>query len=114
LNEFISVEVQSRIFESTRRVAADVIALKGSTTFAPGNAVATMAESIIKDKKSVIPVSAFLDGEYGASNVCIGVPAVLGENGIERIIQLKLNTVESEIFNKGINSVNEAIIAVMP
>jgi malate dehydrogenase len=114
LNDFVSTEVQSQIFENTRKVAADVIALKGATIFAPGNAVATMAEAIIKDKKSVIPVSALLDGEYGASNICIGVPAVLGENGIERIIELKLNTVEGEIFHKGINSVNEAIKAIMP
>ena len=114
LNDFVSAEVQSQIFENTRKVAADVIALKGATIFAPGNAVATMAEAIIKDKKSVIPVSALLDGEYGASNICIGVPAVLGENGIERIIELKLNTVEGEIFHKGINSVSEAIKAIMP
>jgi malate dehydrogenase len=114
LNDFVSAEVQSRIFENTRKVAADVIALKGATIFAPGNAVATMVEAIIKDKKSVIPVSALLDGEYGASNICIGVPAVLGENGIERIIELKLNTVEGEIFHKGIISVGEAIKAIMP
>lgn len=114
LIDFISAEVQSRIFENTRKVAADVIALKGATTYAPGNAVAIMAEAIIKDKKSVVPVSAPLDGEYGVSNICIGVPVVLGENGIERVIELKLNPTEREIFHKGINSVSEAIKAIMP
>lgn len=114
LNDFISAEQQSRIFDNTRKVAADVIALKGATTYAPGNAVATMAEAIIKNKKTIIPVSALLDGEYGASNICIGVPAVIGENGIERIIELKLNNVECEIFHRGLDSIGEAIKAVMP
>ncbi|HET7147871.1 MAG TPA: malate dehydrogenase [Candidatus Nitrosopolaris sp.] len=114
LIDFISPEVQFRIFENTRKVAADVIALKGATIYAPGNAVATMAEAIIKDKKSVIPVSALLDGEYGARNICLGVPAVIGQTGIEHVIELQLNTSEREVFHKGINSVSEAIKAVMP
>ncbi len=113
LSEFITDEVQSRIFEATRKVAADVIALKGATIYAPGNAVATMAESIIKDKKSVIPVSALLMGEYGARDLCIGVPTILGEKGIEKIIELRLNDTEREIFHRGMNSVAEAIRVIM-
>jgi malate dehydrogenase len=114
LSEFITDDVQSRIFEDTRKVAADVIALKGATIYAPGNAVATMAESIIKDKKSVIPVSALLMGEYGARDLCIGVPTIVGEKGIEKIIELRLNDTEREIFRRGVNSVSEAIRAIMP
>ncbi|HYA83932.1 MAG TPA: malate dehydrogenase [Candidatus Bathyarchaeia archaeon] len=114
LSEFITDDVQSRIFEDTRKVAADVIALKGATIYAPGNAVATMAESIIKDKKSVIPVSALLMGEYGARDLCIGVPTILGEKGIEKIIELRLTEAEREIFRRGMNSVAEAITAIMP
>jgi malate dehydrogenase len=82
----------SGIFENTRKAGADLIALKGATIYAPGNAVATMVEAILKDKKSLIPVSAPLDGEYGANNICIGVPVILGEKGMERIIELKLNS----------------------
>jgi malate dehydrogenase len=114
LVDFINADVQSQIFENTRKVAADVIALKGATTYAPGNAVAMMVEAIAKNKKCVIPVSALLDGEYGASNICIGVPVVLGEHGIQRVIELKLNTIEREIFRKGICSVSEAIKEIMP
>jgi malate dehydrogenase len=114
LSEFITEDVQSRIFEDTRKVAAAVIALKGATIYAPGNAVAIMAESIIKDKKSVIPVSALLTGEYGARDLCIGVPAILGEKGIEKIIELRLNDTERELFRRGMNSVVEAIKAIMP
>ena len=60
--------------EKTRKVAGtEVIALKGATVYAPGNAVATMLESAIRDKKLVIPVSTLLEGEYGFYDVCIGV-----------------------------------------
>jgi malate dehydrogenase len=114
LNYFITDDMQSRIFENTRKAGADLIALKGATIYAPGNAVATMVEAIVKDKKSLIPVSAPLDGEYGANNICIGVPAILGEEGIERIIELKLNSLEREIFQRGIKSVSEAIKAIIP
>ena len=114
LSEFITDDIQSRIFEDTRKVAADVIALKGATIYAPGNAVAIMVESIIKDKKSVIPVSALLTGEYGARDICIGVPVILGEKGIEKIIELKLNDTEREIFRRGMDSVAEAIRSIMP
>jgi malate dehydrogenase len=112
LHDFISKEKAMEIFEKTRKVAAEVIALKGATIYAPGNAVATMLESSIKDKKLVIPVSASLEGEYGTSDLCIGVPAVIGAGGIERIIELKLDGFEQDIFNKGIASVKEAIKAL--
>jgi len=109
LNEFISKEKAREIFENTKNIAAEVIATKGATVFAPGNAVATIIEAIIKDKKSVIPVSTLLEGEYGIGDVCIGVPCVIGANGVEKIIELNLDKFEQEIFNKGINSVKEAI-----
>jgi malate dehydrogenase len=112
LHDFISSSIASEIFEKTRKVAAEVIALKGATVYAPGNAVATMIESVIKDKKVVMPVSAYLEGEYGASDVCIGVPAVMGAAGVEKIIELKLDNKEREVFDKGLASVREAIKAL--
>jgi malate dehydrogenase len=109
LTEFLSDEQSKDIVEKTKKVAAEVIALKGATVYAPGNAVATMVESIKKNKKQVIPVSAYLDGEYQISDLCIGVPAVLGSNGIEKIIELKLNESERIVFDLGVKSVREAI-----
>jgi malate dehydrogenase len=109
LNEFLSKGQSEEIFEKTKKVAADVIALKGATVYAPGNAVATMIDSIKKNKKEVIPVSAYLEGEYGISDLCIGVPVVLGSNGIEKIIELNLNEFERKIFDLGVTSVTEAI-----
>lgn len=109
LHDFISKEKSQEIFEKTKKVAAEVIALKGATVYAPGNAVATMIESMAKDKKMVIPVSTYLEGQYGASDICIGVPAVIGAGGVERIIELKLDSFEQDVFSKGIASVKEAI-----
>jgi malate dehydrogenase len=112
LHDFISKDKALEIFEKTRKVAAEVIALKGATVYAPGNAVATMLESAIRDKRLVIPVSALLEGEYGVSDLCIGVPAVIGAGGVERIVQLKLDGFEQDIFNKGVASVKEAVKAL--
>lgn len=109
LQYFLSEEQSSDIYEKTKKVAADVISLKGATVNAPGNAVATMIESIIKNKKMIIPVSAYLEGEYGISDLCIGVPTVLGSNGIEKIIELELNNFERSVFDRGVNSVKEAL-----
>ena len=112
LNQFISNQDGEEIFEKTRKVAIEVITLKGATVFAPGNAITTMVEAITKDKKLVIPISALLEGEYGASGICLGVPAIVGANGVEKIIEVKLDDFEQDIFNKGVASVKEAVNAL--
>lgn len=109
LNYFLNETQSKEIFDKTKQVAAEVIKYKGATIYAPGNAVATMVESIIKDKKTVIPVSTYLDGEYGVKDVCIGVPTIIGENGVEKIIELPLNEYERSEFMLGIKNVKEAI-----
>lgn len=112
LTQVISKEQAQDIFDHTKKVAAEVIALKGATIFAPGNAITTMVEAIIKNKRSVIPVSTLLEGEYGASNLCIGVPTIIGSNGVEKIIELELDTIEQNIFNQGITSLRDVISAL--
>ena len=109
LNTFLSPDQVMTTLESTRKIAAEVISLKGATIHAPGNAIAAMIESIVRNRKSLIPVSALLEGEYGASDVCLGVPAILGANGVEKIVELKLDGSEREIFDKGVRSVKTAI-----
>jgi len=89
--------------------AAEVIALKGGTVHAPGNAVGEMIESIIKDKKNVLPLSTYLNGEYTVDELCIGVPAVLGKEGVERIIELDLEEDEKTMFMNGVKSLKNAI-----
>jgi len=109
LREFITPEQSEDLATKTKKIAAEVISLKGATVYAPGNAVSTMVESIVKNKRTILPVSALLEGEYGYSDVCIGVPCVLGNEGIEKIIELKLNENELKIFDLGVQSVKGAI-----
>jgi malate dehydrogenase len=109
LTTFLSSEQILNTLESTRKIAADVISLKGATIHAPGNAIAAMIESIVRDRKSLIPVSALLDGEYGASDVCLGVPVILGADGIEKIVELELDSSEKDMFDRGVRSVKTAI-----
>ena len=98
-----------KMVEKTRKVAAEVIALKGATIYAPANAVTHMADAIIHDRKEVLPVAAYLDGEYGAKGVCIGVPAQLGSNGVEKIVELELDAEEKQWFDKGVESIRSAV-----
>jgi malate dehydrogenase len=71
-----------------------------------------MIQSVVKDTKQVMPVSTYLDGEYGHSDVTIGVPAVIGKNGVEKIHELALNQNEKEWFDKGVNSVKSALAGI--
>ena len=98
------------IVQNTRQVAAKVIELKGATVHAPGNAISSIIEAVLRDTKQVIPVTTYLDGEYGYSDVSIGVPAVIGKNGVEKIIELELDSNEKDWFQKGIDSVKNAIL----
>jgi malate dehydrogenase len=109
LAEFISAEQSEDLTNKTKKIAAEVISLKGATVYAPGNAVSTMVESIVKNKKTILPVSALLEGEYGYHDVCIGVPCVLGHDGVEKIVELKLNESEMKVFDLGVQSVKNAI-----
>ena len=109
LTNFLDNKEVQHIVEATRKVAAEVIALKGATIFAPANAVTHMVDAIVKDKKEIMPVAGFLTGQYGINEICIGVPAVLGKDGIEEIIELELNAEEKEWLDKGVKSVKDAI-----
>jgi len=112
LSSILSNEKIDQLVQDTRQVAAKVIELKGATVHAPGNAISAIVEAILKDRKKVIPVATPLDGEYGHSNVSIGVPAVIGRRGVEKIIELDLNQQEKEWFNKGIDSVKNALAGI--
>ncbi len=112
LSDILSKEEMDGLVLDTRQVAAEVISLKGATVHAPGNAIATIIESVKRDARQVIPVAAYLDGEYGHSDVTIGVPAVIGRDGINKIIELDLNDEERQVYDNGVRSVKNAIQAV--
>ncbi|MDE1724445.1 MAG: malate dehydrogenase [Thaumarchaeota archaeon] len=109
LNSLLPKDKIEEIVQGTRQVAAKVIELKGATVHAPGNAISTIVEAVLNDTKQVIPVATYLDGEYGHSDVTIGVPAVIGKNGVEKIVELDLDSNEKEWFKKGVESVKNAI-----
>ncbi|MEM1991622.1 MAG: malate dehydrogenase [Nitrososphaerota archaeon] len=110
LESLIPKEKIQQIIERTKKMGAEIIKLKKwSASHAVGAGVATMAEAIIKDTKAVIPVSTYLQGEYGVSDVCVVVPAVIGKNGIEKIIELPLNDEERTAFLKSVETVKSAI-----
>lgn len=97
------------LIQDTRQVAAKVIEQKGATIHAPGNAISTMIEAVVRDQKKVIPVATALEGEYGFSDITMGVPAVIGKNGVEKIIELELNDEEKNSLQKSADSVKSAI-----
>ena len=112
LSSFLPKEKLDELVQNTKQVAAKVIELKGATVHAPGNAISAIVESVVRDRKQVIPVSTYLDGEYGHSDITIGVPAVIGKKGVEKIIELDLNDEEKQVFEKGVESVKGAISGI--
>ena len=112
LSSFLPKERLDELVQDTKQVAAKVIELKGATVHAPGNAISAIVESVVRNKRQVIPVATYLDGQYGHSDVTIGVPAVIGKNGVEKIIELDLNDDERQIFDKGVASVRNAISSI--
>jgi len=112
LSSFLAKEKLDELIQNTKQVAAKVIELKGATVHAPGNAISAIVESVVRDRRQVIPVATYLDGEYGHSDVTIGVPAVIGKKGVEKIIELDLSDEERQVFNKAVESVKGAIAGV--
>jgi malate dehydrogenase len=109
LPSLLPKEKLDELVQNTKQVAAKVIQLKGATVHAPGNAISAIVESVVRDRKQVIPVATYLEGEYGHSDVTVGVPAVIGKNGVEKIIELDLNQEEKTVFDAAVKSVKDAI-----
>ena len=112
LSSFLPKEKLDELVQNTKQVAAEVIELKGATVHAPGNGISAIVESVVKDRKQIIPVATYLDGEYGYSDVTIGVPAIIGKNGVEKIIELELDDEEKKAFDAGVKSVKDAISGI--
>jgi malate dehydrogenase len=109
ITELLSPDQVKETVEHTRKTAAEIIALKGATIFAPAHGITRMIESVIKDKRMVLCLTAHLNGEYGLKDVYVDVPAVLGAKGVERVIELKLNDEEKATFLKSVDVVKSAV-----
>ena len=99
------------IVERVKNAGAEIVSLlkTGSAYYAPGAAITEMVEAILKNQKKTLPCSAYLDGEYGEKDVYCGVPVVLGKNGIEKIVELKLTNDEKKRFEGAVQSIRKMI-----
>lgn len=97
------------ISRKTKDAGWEIFTKKGSTHFGIGSALAYITRSILNDEHKIIAVSAILDGEYGQSGICTGVPAIIGNTGIQELLELNLNTEEAEKFNASCSIVRSGI-----
>jgi malate dehydrogenase len=106
VSEFLSAEHQKQIVADTMVGGATLTKLIGTSAwYAPGAAGAALVESIVRDEKKLFACCVPLDGEYGQSDICLGVPVVIGKNGWEKIVDYKLNEEEQGLFNKSAEAV---------
>ncbi|WAH37949.1 malate dehydrogenase [Alicyclobacillus dauci] len=114
LEKFLSKERIEEIVQRTRTGGGEIVGLlgNGSAYYAPAASLTQMAESIIKDKRRLLPAIAYLEGEFGYDNLFLGVPTVLGANGIEKIVELELLPEEKAALDKSAESVRKVIQVV--
>lgn len=110
ITEFLDEETLNAIVDRTKKGGGEIVNLMGTSAwYAPGAAAAQMVESIVRDQKRVFPVCSWLQGEYGLSDIYLGVPVILGKTGIEKIIELKLNEDEMKLVNESAGAVKEVM-----
>ncbi len=98
-----------RVIQRTRDGGAEIVKLlkTGSAYYAPASSAIEMAEAYIKDKKKVLPCASYLDGEYGVKDLYVGVPVIIGKRGVEKVIEIKFDSTEKEMFQKSVDAVRK-------
>ncbi len=109
VEKFVSPEKLDEIEARTRKAGGEVVKLlgTGSAFVSPAESALEMAEAIVYDKKKILPVSAYLQGEYGVNGLYVGVPVVLGKNGVEKIVEMDLTEAEMEAFKNSAAAVQK-------
>jgi malate dehydrogenase len=104
-------EVMDAMVKRTRGAGGEVVALlkTGSAFYSPASAAISMAESFLKDQKRAIPVCAYLKGEFGVDGLYVGVPAIIGAKGLEKVLELKLNAEEQAMMDKSVKAVKDLV-----
>ncbi len=110
---WLTQEKLDAIVKRTRGGGGEIVALlkTGSAYYAPATSAIAMAESYLKDQKRILPVAAYLDGPYGQKGLYVGVPALIGANGVEKIVEVKFDETEKAMFDKSVASVTGLIDA---
>jgi malate dehydrogenase len=110
VTELIEEEKLNAIIERTKKGGGELVNLMGTSAwYAPGAAAAQMVEAIVRDQKRIFPVCALLNGEYGMKDIYLGVPVKLGKNGIEEIVELKLNNDEMALLKESAAAVKQVM-----
>lgn len=111
VTRFMSSERLEQIVQRTRQGGAEIVGLlkTGSAYYAPAASAIQMARSILSDKKRLLPVAAYLDGEYNEKGIFLGVPAILGEAGVEKVIEVDLTPDEMDAFKKSAQAVKDLV-----
>jgi len=109
-----SQEKIDAIVQRTRDGGAEIVNLlkTGSAFYAPASSAIAMAESYLKDKRRVLPCAAMLNGEYGVKGLYVGVPVIIGANGVEKVVEIDLNAAEQAMFDKSVTAVRGLIDVV--
>ncbi|MFH6992388.1 malate dehydrogenase [Flavobacterium sp. FlaQc-48] len=117
VTEFLSEEVLQKVAADTMVGGATLTGLLGTSAwYAPGASVAFLVDSILNDQKKMIACSVLVEGEYGQNDICIGVPCIIGKNGVEEILAIKLNDQEKALFAKSADAVrgmNDALKSIL-
>jgi len=114
IEELIAKDKLEAIVKRTRMAGGEVVNLlkTGSAFFSPAASAIAMAESYLKDKKRVLPCAAYLEGEFGVDGYYVGVPAVIGAKGVERIVEFKLTSDEQKLFQESVDHVKSLVTQV--
>ena len=112
IKDLLNKKQVQKIVELTRSSGSEVIKLKGSTVYAPGEVIRIMADAVLRGRNRLMSVSTVLQGEYGHSDISIGVPCILGKNGIEKTIELNLDTETKRDFENSVKTIKEAIATI--
>jgi malate dehydrogenase len=117
VSQFLSDEALQKVAADTMVGGATLTGLLGTSAwYAPGASVAYLVDSILNDQKKMIACSVFVEGEYGQEDICIGVPCIIGKNGVEEIVDVKLNEDEKALFAKSADAVrlmNDALKSIL-
>lgn len=117
VSQFLSEEVLKKVAADTMVGGATLTGLLGTSAwYAPGASVAFLVDSILNDQKRMIACSVYVEGEYGQNDICIGVPCIIGKNGVEEIIDIQLNENEKALFAKSaeaVRTMNEALKSIL-
>jgi len=113
LTEWLAPEALAAIVERTRKGGGEIVNLLGTSAYyAPGAALAKMAEAVLLDSKLIVPCSTYLQGEYGLNDICFGVPVKLGAGGVEQIIEYTLTADEKAMAEKSVKIIRETMGAL--